>query len=76
MKTKKAKPKPADPPDFLPACRKLGKAVAWSFYRVIRKARGCEQGEAASLFQTALMEGKIKEAGRSLLGDVIFFEAV
>ena len=72
MKTKK--PKPPDPPDFMPACRKVGKGVAFSFLRAIRKARGCEENEARLLFDAAVREGKILEAGTNAAGDVRFYE--
>lgn len=77
MKTKKVK-KPAppkSPPDFMPACRKIGKGVAFSFHRAIRKARGCDEHEARLLFEAAVREGKILEAGTNATGDVKYFEA-
>lgn len=70
------KPKqPAPPPDFLPACRKLDKAVRFSFLRVIKKVRECTMPEAEILFETAVISGAIVQDGANLGGDVKFFRA-
>ena len=53
---------------------KLGKAVRFSFLRENKKAIDCETDEAETIFDAAVKEGKIKEAGMSILGDVIFYE--
>ncbi len=74
MKTKKPSKPPTLPADFIPACRKVGKGVALSFVRQIRKARGCDEHAARVLFEAAVREGKIQAAGTNGAGDVKFFE--
>lgn len=75
MKKKKKPAKPPAPADFMPALRKVGKGVAFSFLRAIRKARGCDEHEARLLFEAAVREGKILEAGTNAAGDVKFYDA-
>ena len=74
MKKQKPKP-PLPPPDFLPACRKLDKAVRFSFLRTIKKVRECTMQEAETLFETAVKSGAIVQDGENLGGDVKFFRA-
>lgn len=69
---KSTKPKP--PADFLPACRKVGKGVALSFIRKIRKVRDCDEHAARALFEAAVKEGKIQAAGTNGAGDVPFYQ--
>lgn len=70
------KPKqPAPPPDFLPACRKLDKAVSFSFICAIKRIRKCEMPEAETLFEAAVKSGAIVQEGTNLGGDVKFFRA-
>lgn len=74
MAKSKKQLKPIAPPDFLPACRKVGKGVALSFIRQIRKMRDCDEHAARGLFEAAVREGKIRRAGTNGAGDVEFYE--
>lgn len=62
--------------ECLAGLHKVGKAVRFTFVCRIKRALECETAEAERHFEAAVAAGKIKESGRSLLGDVIFFEAV
>lgn len=71
------KPKqPSPPPDFLPACRKLDKAVRFSFLRTIKNVLECTMPESETLFEAAVKSGAIVQDGTNLAGDVKFYKAV
>lgn len=61
--------------ECLNGLHKVGKAVRFTFVCRIKKAIDCETAEAERHFEAAVSAGKVREAGRSILGDVIFFEA-
>lgn len=75
MKPKK-QPKPTPAPDFMPACRKKGKAVRFTFLCAIKKATGCDDKAAIAHFEAAVKDGRIKKVATNTAGDVGFFEAL
>lgn len=76
MKSTKPKPKPAPaPPDYMPACRKVGRSVQFSFLRAIRTVLECSEAEAIAEFDRAVESGKIVQDGTNAMGDVKIYLA-
>ena len=66
----KKKSKPADPREAqletaLTSCRRLNRAVRFSFIREIIKAVKCEHGEAESIFAGLVKAGKVTQDGET-----------
>jgi len=62
----KKKSKPADPREAqletaMTACRRLNRAVRFSFLREIFKSCKCQQAEAEDIFNSWIREGRILE---------------
>lgn len=63
---KSSKPKPAPTqPDYLPALRKIGRGVQFTFLREIRRVLACEESEAVKEFEMAVKAGKIVQDGET-----------
>lgn len=63
-KPSKPKPIPAQP-DYLPALRKIGRGVQFTFLRVIRTVLECSEAEALAEFEQAVERGNIVQDGET-----------